>query len=155
MEQTGVLERPAVNIRWPRSQVKGLPDMSTKEEDTRFLTVCKKADFAAAHYLPNYNGKCRNLHGHLWTIEIAVAGPLSKETGMVVDFTILSNLLKQVVASLDHTLLNDKIENPTAENIALYIEQKYNEQDWGFGKDISLRWIKVWETPDSMAMLEE
>ncbi len=120
-----------------------------------FITVAKKIDFSAAHFLPNYEGKCRNLHGHTWTVEIAVKGPVLLESGMVVDFTWLSSALKSITYMLDHHLINDKIPNPTAENIAFWVRDKFRNE-WLQGPDssIQLRWVKVWESLDSMAMWE-
>lgn len=71
---------------------------------------------AAAHWLPNYPGPCSRLHGHTFLIEVWLEGPIDTETGMVVDFRIVKN----IIDTLDHRLLNDYIEMPTAENIAKY-----------------------------------
>ena len=122
--------------------------------DNEWVTVCKRMGFDSAHFLPNYEGKCRRVHGHHWGVEIAVLGPINKNTGMVIDFTILSNFLLQIKENLDHHLLNDVIENPTAENIVLYVRDKLGEQSWGIDPK-SVRWIKVWESEDSYAMWED
>jgi len=52
------------------------------------MIVTKQISFDAAHFLPNYDGKCANMHGHRWTIEVAVAGSVH-EDGMVMDFSKL------------------------------------------------------------------
>lgn len=118
----------------------------------REMIVSKKISFDAAHYLPNYAGKCSQMHGHHWVVELGVKGFVG-EDGMVIDFTTLKNFLSQIKANLDHYLLNDTIPNPTAENVALYIKVKYYQQDWGF-KEVQLAFIKVWETEDSCCTLE-
>jgi len=130
------------------TRVKEFKDMLGDKE---WMTVSKKVRFDAAHFLPNYIGKCQNLHGHSWSIEIAVEGPVDEHSGMVVDFTILSTFLKGICNTFDHTLLNGKIPNPTAENIVKYIKEQSTINGIG-GK--GLRWIKVWESEDSMAMWE-
>jgi len=118
------------------------------------MTVCKRTSFDAAHYLPNYPGKCANMHGHHWEVELGVSGEVDSETGMVVDFVRLSDFLKEkVVDRFDHTLVNDVIENPTAENIAGRIKLS-----WDLWRDenclaVELNFIRVWETPDSYAEL--
>ncbi len=86
------------------------------------FTVTKKFDFAAAHQLPDHDGKCKNLHGHNYYVEVSVSsGDLIVEgpqRGMVVDLGILSAIGKQYCGLHDHTFLNDVIDYPTAEIIA-------------------------------------
>ena len=45
------------------------------------------ADFAAAHFLRDYNGKCENLHGHNYKVYAHVKGPELNEGGMLLDFS--------------------------------------------------------------------
>lgn len=102
--------------------------------------------FDAAHFLPRYEGLCHNMHGHRWKVDFEVSGIPRKYSGMIIDFV----LLKSVVKPLDHSLLNDKIDNPTAENIVEYILYKLkdviikNELD-----NIHDVTVRVWESPDS------
>ena len=82
------------------------------------------ADFAAAHFLRDYNGKCENLHGHNYKVYAHVKGPELNEGGMLLDFTKLKSALREVCKQLDHTNLNDLAvfdQNPSAERIAMYI----------------------------------
>lgn len=118
-------------------------------------TVVKKISFDAAHFLPNYLGKCANMHGHHWVVEVGVEGPIGKD-GMVVDFKWLKDALEDICGRFDHSCLND-LElpfsgNPTAENIALYIQEKF-EGEWIQGPDeaVQLAFVRVWETEDSYA----
>jgi len=111
------------------------------------MLVSKKVGFDAAHRLPRYVGKCALTHGHHFVCELAVEGPVNPATGMVIDFSNLKKWLQEnVVDQFDHTLLNDKIENPTAENIVDYIRIK-----WQISGDGRLAYIRIWETEDSMA----
>ena len=83
-----------------------------------------KADFAAAHFLRDYHGKCENLHGHNYKVCAHVQGKRLDEGGMLLDFTELKAALKKVIEKLDHTNLNDIAffeQNPSAERIAVYI----------------------------------
>lgn len=83
-----------------------------------------KADFAAAHFLRDYHGKCENLHGHNYKVYAHVQGKNLDEGGMLLDFTELKIALKAVCEKLDHTNLNDIDffeQNPSAERIAMYI----------------------------------
>lgn len=112
------------------------------------MIVAKRIGFDAAHYLPRYSGKCGQVHGHHWVVEIGIQGKADYWTGMVVDFGELKAFLMQIKEKLDHKLVNDILENPTAENICLYIRDKFWEQSWGL-EELKLEWVKVWETEDS------
>jgi len=79
--------------------------------------------FDAAHSLPEYPGECRNVHGHTYQVEVVVEGEIDPETRFVVDFADLKEILRGVVEELDHRYINDVIEYPTAEYIALYIKR--------------------------------
>ena len=67
-----------------------------------------EADFAAAHFLQDYHGKCENLHGHNYKVFAHARGEELDEGGMLLDFTILKGKLREVCKKLDHTNLNDK-----------------------------------------------
>jgi len=112
-------------------------------------TVVKRVSFDAAHYLPNYPGKCSNIHGHHWVVEVGVSGEVG-EDGMVVDFSTLKGSLQPIIDNLDHHLVNSVIPNPTAENIAIYIRDWLTR--WATGKEaFELEFVRVWETEDSYA----
>jgi len=114
------------------------------------MTVVKRISFDAAHYLPNYKGKCKNMHGHHWVIELGVKGPVDSKTGMVVDFQELKGFLERIVDRFDHKVVNDTISNPTAENIALFIRDGWEYYSL---EGVELAFIKVWETEDSYVEL--
>jgi len=106
------------------------------------MRVCKIFRFDAAHYLPEYEGKCRNMHGHTWTLEVEVSGSVRK--GMVMDFAVLKSLVKEkVIDCLDHSLLNDIIPNPTCENLLFWIRRSLGLE--------GLARLRLYETPDSFA----
>lgn len=112
------------------------------------MIISKKCTFDAAHHLPGYPGKCKNLHGHTFFVEVSVMGDKNQETGMVVDFKDLSDFLKNnVVEAFDHNELNKFFRMPTAENIAQFILAKL--YFWCANKNIDPYSVKVWETPDS------
>jgi len=119
------------------------------------MIIAKKARFDAAHYIPNYPGPCSQLHGHSWEVEVAIEGEVIEDTGMIVDFSKLSSWLEdEVISVFDHTYLNGKFDNPTAETLALWIEAVFASNYYLISADIKLAWIKVWETPTSMVMLK-
>ncbi|WP_110111672.1 6-carboxytetrahydropterin synthase QueD [Bacillus sp. CGMCC 1.16541] len=65
----------------------------------------KDMQFAAAHFVPHKDaGKCQNIHGHTYFVNITVAGDELDESGFLVNFATLKKL---VSGQFDHTLLND------------------------------------------------
>jgi len=117
------------------------------------MIVCKRFKIDAAHFLPNYNGKCKDLHGHCWRVEIGIKGFVNPETGMVVDFNELKAIVEdEIVEKLDHKLLNDIIDNPTAERIAVWIYMGINRKISEVEKSsYELLFVRIWETEDSYA----
>jgi 6-pyruvoyltetrahydropterin/6-carboxytetrahydropterin synthase len=100
--------------------------------------------FAAAHRLPRYNGKCFNLHGHNYRFQVVLRGEPDPYTGIFVDFVDVERLVKEhVLDRVDHTNLNDYIDNPTAENIATWMWDRLE------GKLPGLAEIRLWEVPTS------
>ena len=109
-----------------------------------------EADFAAAHYLQDYHGKCERLHGHNYRVLAHARGTELDAGGMLLDFTILKKALKDVCNELDHTNLNDNPYfkmNPSAERIAMYIYEKLKNSL----PKCPLYAIDVYETPTSRA----
>jgi len=109
--------------------------------------------FSAAHNLRGYKGKCDELHGHNWKVEVMVCRDKLDKTGMVLDFKYLKTQLNKVLEKLDHKYLNDipyfKKVNPTSENIAKYIYDSLRSQVSG------LRSVTVWESDNSSATYDE
>lgn len=78
--------------------------------------VVHKGHFDAAHCLEGF-GKCSNLHGHTYTVEIEISGPVM-ENGVIADFRDV----KDCYMCLDHKNLNEVLGVlPTAENTAIFI----------------------------------
>lgn len=105
--------------------------------------------FASAHFLKNYKGKCENIHGHNYKVEVTIKGDKLKENFILEDFVDLKNNLRKVLQVLDHRILNDieffKNTNSTSEMIAKYI---YNELKKIY---TNLYSVKVWETEKQFA----
>lgn len=83
--------------------------------------VWKRCSFNAAHTLPLHEGKCKNLHGHTYYVELGILREIDPTTGIAIDMGELSEFLQvNVVACFDHTSLNARLHGvqPTAENIA-------------------------------------
>jgi len=106
--------------------------------------------FAAGHALRNYKGKCENIHGHNWRVQVVIEGDQLDGTGLLVDFIDVRDLMGSVIARLDHQFLNEvapfDVKNPSAENIAEYF---YEQISAGLAKTpvpVRIREVKIWET---------
>lgn len=112
-----------------------------------------EADFSAAHNLRGYRGKCEELHGHNWKVEVVVTKDKLDKAGMVLDFKYLKQKLCRVVEQLDHKYLNKipyfKKVNPTSENIARYIYDNLKAAVSGIAS------VTVWENYNSCASYYE
>jgi 6-pyruvoyltetrahydropterin/6-carboxytetrahydropterin synthase len=120
------------------------------------LGVTKAVEFSSAHFLPNYEGNCKNLHGHTWKLEVTVC--MFEDTfedkrtkqGMILDFKKLYSILdNHIIKLLDHKLINDVIENPTAENLVLWAKSALIDALIEEFEDVWLQRIKLWESPTS------
>jgi 6-pyruvoyltetrahydropterin/6-carboxytetrahydropterin synthase len=103
--------------------------------------------FSAAHALPctGPDHKCRETHGHNFTVEITVRGRVEPETGWLLDFGDLRRIVDPVIARLDHHLLNEipGLGNPTSEMLSRWIWDRLRPALPG------LRRVTVCETPSS------
>ncbi|MHB1645837.1 MAG: 6-carboxytetrahydropterin synthase QueD [Candidatus Acididesulfobacter diazotrophicus] len=115
--------------------------------------------FSSAHNLRGYNGKCENIHGHNWQIEVIVCSELLNEIGIAIDFKILKSYLKIIMEKLDHKYINElpyfENINPSAENIAKYIFEEFgillNNNQESKSINIKVKKVNVYETATSMA----
>jgi 6-pyruvoyltetrahydropterin/6-carboxytetrahydropterin synthase len=108
------------------------------------MMLTAETGFAAAHQIKNYPGPCQNLHGHNYKLFVTVAGEPDPETGMVIDFVKMKEIIKARVLDLcDHRYLNEFIPLPSSENIILWI--------WGRleGHLAGLYELKLYEVEDS------
>ena len=71
-----------------------------------------EADFDSAHFLSGYTGKCSNIHGHRWHVEIEIESRKLEKNGqgrgMLVDFGDLKKDLRELADSMDHTLIYEE-----------------------------------------------
>ena len=111
------------------------------------------SEFSSAHSLREYRGKCEELHGHNWKVELAVASGRLDKTGLVMDFKKLKQHLWTVLEKLDHRHLNElaffKKVNPTSENIARYIYHSVKK------KIPTVKSVTVWESEKASATYYE
>lgn len=109
--------------------------------------------FAAGHALRGYKGKCENVHGHNYKVQVTVAGEHLNSIGLLMDFVDLRAAIKGLVDRLDHRFLNDLPPfdqlNPSAENLAKYFYDGLEPQVREQGNRVSA--VKVWETDTTSA----
>ena len=131
------------------------------------------ASFDSAHFLAGYNGKCANLHGHHWVIEVEAGQETlqaeGEKRGMVIDFGDLKHAVRSLADSFDHATIYEAgtlrpetiaafqaegfrlIETdfrPTAENFARHFHKQLTAQG------LPVRSVTVYETPDNCARYE-
>ncbi|MHC1567497.1 MAG: 6-carboxytetrahydropterin synthase QueD [Candidatus Syntropharchaeia archaeon] len=106
--------------------------------------------FDAAHSLPEYRGKCRNIHGHTYTVEVVVEGNIDEKSRFVIDYFDLKRILDEVIDELDHKLLNEIIPYPTSEMIAIHIRDDLKKRLDG----VKLVSVRLWEGEDKWVMVE-
>lgn len=129
--------------------------------------------FDSAHFLSDYSGKCSNIHGHRWKVEVEVFNQElfqgGQNKGMIVDFSQLKNDLKEILDYYDHSLIIEvgslkkgtfeclidegfriiEVEfRPTAENFSCFF---YNKM---INKGYQVRRVTVYETPTNSASYE-
>lgn len=131
--------------------------------------IAKEFSFDMAHMLDGHDGKCKNLHGHTYKLQVEICGELHNngaKKGMVMDYSDLKKIVKQhIIDQMDHAFIYDST-NPketqiaellnslesktfgipartTAEQMAKYIFDTLSQ----VGLPVSL--IRLWETPTS------
>lgn len=119
--------------------------------------VMIEEEFSAAHALRGYRGKCENLHGHNWKVEVYVRGERLDAVGMLVDFKELKAATRRVMQYLDHQNLNElrpfDVElNPSSEHLAGFILHEVSGQI--NNERVRVYKVRVWETPSTCATFE-
>lgn len=117
------------------------------------ITVTKIFSFAAAHYLPNHLGLCKNLHGHNYKLEITVGKEKLNSNSMIIDFGKLKEIVnKEIIEKYDHSYLNEFFLVPTAEEMVIVFYRKL--QTIFEELFISLVSVKLWETDSCFAEIK-
>lgn len=109
--------------------------------------------FAAAHQLRNYTGKCESLHGHNWKVEVILKGEKLNNTGLLIDFKEVKEATYGIMEELDHSFLNElpqfKDQNPSSENIAAYIFENLSSKL--NNNQIKVSKVTAWESDSASA----
>lgn len=118
--------------------------------ESTIVEICKTFRFESAHVLPHHPGKCSRLHGHSYRLEVYVTGAIREDgpaRGMIEDFGTISDIIEaQIIEQFDHASLNDFMENPTAENIVMWIGERLMPHLAGLTR------LVLWETPTACAI---
>jgi 6-pyruvoyltetrahydropterin/6-carboxytetrahydropterin synthase len=109
--------------------------------------------FAAAHRLENFHGKCESLHGHNWKVEVFLAGPTLDSAGLLLDFGVVKARTQELLGEIDHKYLNElaafQDRNPSSENLAHYLFERLGAI---FNRDrVKIQRVNVWESDTSCA----
>ena len=124
--------------------------------------ITSESSFDAAHFLTNYEGKCKNIHGHRWRVVVTIKGELTN--GMLVDFGDFKKDIKDLCDYFDHSFIVEKGSldkklfdllnkqfvlrvfefRTTAENFSKYIFEEMS-------KKYSVKEVCVYETPNNCA----
>jgi 6-pyruvoyltetrahydropterin/6-carboxytetrahydropterin synthase len=103
--------------------------------------------FQAAHFLKGYEGRCENVHGHSFQVEVTIEVRELDKIGLGIDFALIKKTLTEALP--DHTLLNDIYEfNPSAENMARRLYEILS-------KSFPVKDVTVWESEDASATYSE
>ena len=132
------------------------------------------AEFDSAHFLAGYKGKCANIHGHRWKIEVCVVEEAliaeGEKRGMVIDFGDLKREVRALADSFDHALIYETGSLKAATLAALrdedfrLIEVSYRPTAENFARDfyevltqkgLPVKSVTVYETPENCAIYEE
>jgi 6-pyruvoyltetrahydropterin/6-carboxytetrahydropterin synthase len=111
--------------------------------------------FAAGHALRGYKGKCENVHGHNYKVRIVLEGSQLDPIGLLVDFTHLKRVMREIVAGVDHVFLNDRapfdVINPSAENLAKFFYDETSRRMSAIPEGARIAHVTIWETDTTSA----
>lgn len=119
------------------------------------VTIIKS--FSAAHLLAQIGGKCEELHGHNFKVEVTVASQNLNKSGLLIDFRVVKKWLSEILDQMDHKHLNELPFfagiNPSAENIAKYIysEMKLKAEQ----AEVKVARVKAWESENAVVSYAE
>ncbi|WP_258084512.1 6-pyruvoyl trahydropterin synthase family protein [Thermococcus thermotolerans] len=101
--------------------------------------IVERFKFEAAHAVI-IDGKPEETHGHTFRLEVTVEGELKR--GYVMDFLELRRIVNEIIGKLDHRNLNTLFENPTTENVALWIAGELKKR---LPEGVRLQRVVLWE----------
>lgn len=119
------------------------------------LTI--ETSFASAHQLRGYKGKCENVHGHNWRVQLSVVAAKLNEIDLAIDFHDLKRMANEIVQQLDHKMLNEIFPfteiNPSSENIAKWLFEAMSKKLPD--ENVRMSSVTVWESDTASATYYE
>jgi 6-pyruvoyltetrahydropterin/6-carboxytetrahydropterin synthase len=113
--------------------------------------VTIKKSFSAAHLLKEIGGKCEELHGHNFLVEVSVVSESLNSEGLLIDFRVVKRWADEVLEQLDHKYLNEieyfKSINPSSEQLARFLYDRISEKSRQ--AKVTLSRVTVWESDNS------
>ena len=117
--------------------------------------VSVEETFSSGHALRGYKGKCENVHGHNYRVQITLEGPQLDSIGLLVDFTHLKQVIREIIKRLDHQFINDlepfTTVNPSAENLAKYFYEEVTGKLKDLPPGARVTDAVIWETDTAFA----
>jgi 6-pyruvoyltetrahydropterin/6-carboxytetrahydropterin synthase len=116
-----------------------------------------ESHFSAAHQLRGYKGKCENLHGHNWRVQVLITSERINEIGLVIDFHEFKKIVNEMLTPIDHSVLNEIFPfteiNPSSENIAKWLYELVKKKI--ADRNITVSSVSVWESETASATYYE
>ena len=112
------------------------------------MKISKTVEFSAGHYLPGHP-HCGKQHGHNYLMTVTAEGPIQNH--MVMDYSLLKDIIKEALVGIDHCNLNNVMEYPSAEELVDLLAFKIKSL---LPARVNLASIQLWETRDSCAIWE-
>lgn len=122
--------------------------VSSIDADGEYIQITKEFGFEAGHYVPDHGARCKYVHGHSYKLFVTVGGYLNDD-GMVIDFQVLSEIVKVIIDPYDHGFLNDYFEQPTAEIMASYLRRTIHDK---LPEGVYCDEVKLYETAKCCAI---
>jgi len=130
--------------------------MIKQKEIEQLWIIRVRIEFDASHWLNGTGTQCDKIHGHRWIVEVEVSSPVLNKHSMVMDFTLLKKWVKNITNKFDHNIVNLLIEQPTAENISIFIFKqllkKLHSQRQLYKTPLKLEKVIIYETPNNCIM---
>jgi len=124
--------------------------------------ISKEFSFDMAHLLDGHDGKCQNLHGHTYKLQVEISGDLYEsgaKKAMVIDFSDLKSIVKKTILDpMDHAFIYNQTSERESQIAALL--QELNSKTFIFNRlkhdeQLAISAIRLWETPTSFCEYQE
>jgi 6-pyruvoyltetrahydropterin/6-carboxytetrahydropterin synthase len=132
------------------------------------IGIYKEVHIDTSHRLLHYNGKCANLHGHRWKVEVWMEGEPNPVTQILIDYSLIKKVIDkydhQIILNIDDPMVARIREfhpvittpgDPTSELMAAVIRDDLSSACRDLGIPATVSKIRVWESPTACAEITE